>query len=1526
MKIKREPKIVLIAILAIICTLSVVMSACNSLQNNGSQPNAYDKNSNPQYADGDVPMTDLAASYKGKATDSDGNLLAPFDVVYPEHFSSGKYEFDKNAALLKFAKGYDGSVTQDLKDCGFVSVEKVSTNADGSMWYRAAITEGGDITVAVKKARSIKKILMADYDYIYTRESVAQSSSETSSSDEQATTEDLINDVLGNVQVKNQWYLTSCSIQKAWRFLQSNDIPAGGLPSVTVAVIDTGVDYTHPDLKANMWVNDGEIPGNGIDDDGDGYIDDVYGCSTVSDERFHSGDPMDDHGHGTHVAGIIAAANNLVGTVGVAYNAKIMAIKAGQASGVFLQSDIAEAIIYAYTHGADVINMSFGGSACSIAVQEALQQAYTTSSLVAAAGNDGSPNEETPAYQALPNYPAALSYVVGVMSVNAFDIESSFTNWDVKEFNSIEYEVYAPGEAMLSTLPNGRYGKLNGTSMATPVVSGIAALLRSYYTDRDMYSSKFISAQLSATSNDSASCFYPEKHGPHNLPMIVNAYDALTKLPKPDVNLYGYYIFDDNKVSDKNNGDGVVDAGETLNIGTVLRNRWGMSQNTVVTINALSSSDVANPYVEIVTSNTNFDGIGTYSTKDNLTRDTNSAITGVNNPLVVKIADNCPNDYIVTLNVEISFNNGLDETDLTNYMCKGKISFSVRNGVVLPSQITEDMTLTKDNYYIIQNSTVIKEGVTVTAEAGTKIQFWSNDPTDPYADQYMAYLQVEGKFVTNGTLEEPVELFPSDLMDGYVVELWESINGIIELNYTNITNASLDVSFADHCKFTQNYADQYDKRYFEDGGKIKSTRIMFSKSISYNFFYGCFKISNATNCVLYALGGCPYSDFNPKLIGNYSSCTFVDCDFSTYPYDYSFENCVFMGNKTVAQGSEQIGSSITLQNEYYIQYFKRFGGDEYDGKSYFMFASDLIAEIDDLRGFALFLGGDICCLETENEYEYVMNNYNLYGHLGLICGSDTWMNGEPVGDFIKDKLPEESEGTLLYKDGAINDFGICKNDKHCYTLLELPGSLTKWTQDYLTERFKAYLKWTNYRSVTNIKNCAVLNNYNDTSFALKILAPTIETGSNSDNYLNGNSVAYNYWGTTDIKLINRQVVDYDQFKNLIDLLVDPILTVAPSNTFPFVVDAYVINGNGERVRTVSNETCTFVVEFNRDMDTSLPLRVRFGSSIPYAEYEIFGEYVTPRKWQGTYTLNTTIENGNQYFNIDNARAVDDHFLRLYETLGRFSFEIDTTVAQAMSMQGEATETGVKLTWQQDDFDTLLGYNVYRSDKEDGLYTRLNSYVLSADETSFFDNTIEPGKMYYYNFTVVKTNMEESTPSGKIVIRAMDTMAPDIYHSPVHTTYTGKNLVVSATITDNLQITEARLFFRIKDGEWKSVAMYNNNSRYYGIVSAEYITTEGLEYYIDAFDGVSHTYNGSADNPYFVTVKVAVELNSMGDVDGDGVITNKDALMLLQAANDLLNLTEEQFMRADLNGDGELSAVEAMKILQYVSGKITSVLD
>lgn len=1349
----------IVALLALVCSFTLFAACATEIANDS------------------IPLTDLAESYEGEVKDSSGNLLVPFDVAYPEAFESGQYKYDEDTLLLKLKEG-EGTLSRDLKNCGFSSLEKFSSS-DAGNWYRAQLKKSANIHTAIQKARSLDEVLVADYDYLYETESAVPASAD-GSADADGILDELIDDVLGNVEVKNQWYLTSSEIQRSWRYLQANGISAGGLGSVVVAVIDTGVDYMHPDLQANMWVNTAEIPGNGIDDDNNGYIDDIYGANTVADNGGADGaegDPMDDHGHGTHVAGVIGAANNREGIVGVAYNAKIMAVKAGQATGVFNQSDIAEAILYAYDMGADVINMSFGGAACSIAVQDALSTAYTRATLVASAGNDSVPNEETDKYniftaeQPIPNYPAALSYVIGVMSVGPLGVESGFTNWDAVAYNGVEYEMYAPGEGIMSTLPGGKYGRLSGTSMAAPIVSGAAALLRSYYTDRDMYPSRFISAQLSATSGDEAVCINPEKHAvngmPHNLPMRLNVYDALTKLPKPDVALYEHYLFDGEDIAEGNNGDGVVDAGETIEIGAVLRNRWGMSENTIVSIDADSDAGIANPYVEILTGSANFEGVGTYSTKDTLIRNEQGVITGTENPLVIKIADNCPNDYRIQLNVTITYGNGLDEEDHTTYKSGGVIEFWVRNGVILTGQITEDQTWTKDNYYIIPSSLYIAEGATVTVEPGTQIQFWSDDPEDPYADTGIAKLTVAGKFIVNGSEEEPVEIFSSQMMDTYAVEIRNDNVGYIELNYSNISNPILTVNIIDHCCLEQRF-DLMLRRDFSGTGEIRDLET-------------CSIFSNAeiTNSVFKNLDA--ISNVGPTGV-DFKNCNLIKGNI--------FEKCIFPAS---IWDTDKIG--------------------------------------------------------------------NFESNVFIDCG----------------RSPGELNASVLYfSEKTINHF----------------------------------------------KNNAILNNFYETDVTnwLRIWGCYREDESATDVV----DLSGNYWGTTDEELIEKQIVDFDDYNDLTDIYAGEYLTEAPEDTFPFVVDAYLLNSDGERVRTVGNETVTFVVEFNRDMDTSVPLRVRFGAAEPYGEYEVEGSFVNARRWEGTYTLKTTIENGNQVINIENGRAADDAWLVLCESAGRFQFEIDTTAAQAMIMQAEPSETGIKLTWMQDDFDTLAGYNVYRSEQEDGFYQRLNDYVIPVGTNEFFDDTVEPGKLYYYNFTVVQTDLSESSPSGKISVMSLDTMAPDIYHSPVRTAYTGSNLVVSATITDNLQITEAVLWYRTVGGEWKSTVMSAHNSLYSGIIPAEDISLDGLEYYIAAFDGLSYTYKGTAESPFSVIVKQAVDKNSLGDVDGDGTITTKDALMLLQAANDLLNLEDDEFLRADINGDGELSAAEALRILQYVSGKVSTI--
>jgi subtilisin family serine protease len=209
-----------------------------------------------------------------------------------------------------------------------------------------------------------------------------------------------------------------------------------------VGVIDTGIDYNHPDLAANVWTNPLEIPGNGIDDDGNGYVDDVHGYDFVN----RDGDPMDDHGHGTHVAGTIAAvANNGIGVAGVSWHAKVMALKFLDAGGSGWVSDAVEALNYATDMGAKITNNSWGGGEYSTALRDAIAAANSAGAVfVAAAGNSANNNDATPFYPAGYEGPN----VIAVAATDASDTLAVFSN-----FGRNTVQLGAPGVGIYSTVP-----------------------------------------------------------------------------------------------------------------------------------------------------------------------------------------------------------------------------------------------------------------------------------------------------------------------------------------------------------------------------------------------------------------------------------------------------------------------------------------------------------------------------------------------------------------------------------------------------------------------------------------------------------------------------------------------------------------------------------------------------------------------------------------------------------------------------------------------------------------------------------------------------------------------------------------------------------------------------------------------------------------------------------------------------------------------------------------------------------------
>lgn len=487
-----------------------------------------------------------------------------------------------------------------------------------------------------------------------------------------------------------QYALNNINMPQLW------DMPLKETRRPVIAIIDTGVDITHPDIAANIWTNETEANGSEFaDDDNNGYYDDLHGWDFVYNTAIIV-DGMDRNGHGTHCAGIAAAVgNNGIGVTGANPDALIMPIKVMGDDGSGDIATVIKGIDYARAAGADVLSMSLGHLGVSQAEKEALLKASYNSIIVAAAGNNGASIYDIVAGGLI--FPAAYDFVVGVQASGINNRLTQFSNFDpdgpffskYEEFYN--YEVLAPGSKIMSLFPGGKYKELSGTSMATPLVAGAVSralqvkgydAIKEYGFIGDIAMSRLTDCDVIDASK---------------LPL----WDETTR--QVALRIMTCELVD----TIDGDGDGQMDVGETIEIYPTVRSLWGRGENVKLEIVVATDNISENAY-EIISNNAELG----YSL-------TSRGIGKSKNPIIIKIKENVNDGYNIPLTLNVTCDNSTEEQTHTSVTT----SYPVTNAIEIGGMVTKDLTLYPNKHYIVTQSIAVPDGVKLTIKPGTVLKF-----------------------------------------------------------------------------------------------------------------------------------------------------------------------------------------------------------------------------------------------------------------------------------------------------------------------------------------------------------------------------------------------------------------------------------------------------------------------------------------------------------------------------------------------------------------------------------------------------------------------------------------------------------------------------------------------------------------------------------------------------------------------------------------------------------------------------------
>lgn len=561
-----------------------------------------------------------------------------------------------------------------------------------------------------------------------------------------------------------------------------------------IAILDTGVDITHPDLAGNIWTNSAEQEGiEEADDDNNGLADDLHGWDFVN----QTGRIGDWNGHGTHCAGIAAAVgNNGVGIAGANPDALLLPITVMQSDGTGDVATIIKGIDYAIACGADVLSMSFGGYSYSIAEEQALANAYTNAVLVAAAGNDCRPINpdkkcDVCKQRGAPMFPAAFTFVLGVEASAEGGGRPGFSNYDddgpvlstFGEERLYNYELRAPGVAIMSTYPGGKYKALNGTSMACPFVAGaVSRLLQcKEYSSWEVLFGDLIHTRKQNGLGD----------------VDFEAAFKLTDADRqPSLGLVTYVM------NDSVGGDADLrpDAGETIALYPTLRNEWGQAENIRFWLEMGENEDMQ--IVELLDGQVDF-GKPLSGYGKNVSA----------NPVRFKVSDDCVDGRKIRMVLKATCDNIAEE--LTK-----EFTITVENGVEIGGLIAEDMTLYPDVHYIVTQTLAVPEGVTLTIKPGTVLKFKDKAGMNTS----------KGSLKCVGTPDSMIVFTMADRETGYAQEIY--LRDEIEYVKFSGMNVKIDAAYTGDDIFCQKMTNCVIENCYGDeyliGGDLEKVNILNS--------------------------------------------------------------------------------------------------------------------------------------------------------------------------------------------------------------------------------------------------------------------------------------------------------------------------------------------------------------------------------------------------------------------------------------------------------------------------------------------------------------------------------------------------------------------------------------------------------------------------------------------------------------------------------------------------------------------------